>query len=232
MIEVQLEDFENFRAELLVQANSLLFNSGCGNFKKGEIKELAKDLVQETYLDFHKHHKDPFVTPAHLLNFIRICLYRKYLNMVNLKRASYNTFKDNNITSEVLESFKGDSIYEEFDTIPTFIKKLDETEKVIVFKLLEGYTQLEIAELLKCNSQVIVRRLVKIRKIYLNEKIVVTKKSNDKKVKQIDHNGVVVKVWDSGVIAADKLDLAASAISNCCHGKRLTHGGYKWSFVE
>lgn len=233
MIEVKLEDFEIYREDLLVQANGLLYNSGCGNFKKGEIKDLAKDIVQDTYLEFHKHHKDPFVTTAHLYNFIRMCLYRRYLNTVNLKRSSYNTFKDSNISDVILEGFEGDSTCEDFDRIPVFMKKLDDKQKYIVSKLIEGYTQLEIATQLGCQSHVVVKSMVDIRNIYLNKKIKKELFVKPKvKVKQIDHNGVSIKIWDSGMEAANELDLAASAISNCCKGKRLTHGGYKWEFVK
>ena len=91
---------------------------------------MAKDIVQETYLDFHNHYKDPFVTSAHLYNFIRICLYRKYLNSVNRKRSSYTTRKNNNITD--LDKY-GDimSIDENFDLTSSFLKKLNDNQKII-----------------------------------------------------------------------------------------------------
>lgn len=231
MIEVELSDFEFWRKDLLKYASSLLYTCGFGNFKKGEISELCKDIVQDTYLEFHKHHKDPFVSKEHLYNFIKLCLYRKYLNAVNLKRSSYNTNKDNNITEEVLNRIGELSICEDFDLIGSFLKKLNQEEKLIVMYLLEGYNQKEISELLKCNSQHIVRRLSYIRDVYEN-KVVLKEEYKGKKVEQIDHNGVIVQEWDSGLSAANKLDLSASAISNCCKGKRNSHGGFKWKFKE
>ena len=55
--------------------------------------------------------------------------------------------------------------------------------------------------------------------------------NEERKVVQLK-NGVVVKVWKSGQEAAETLKLLKSKISNCCHGKRKSHGGYEWKFYD
>lgn len=45
---------------------------------------------------------------------------------------------------------------------------------------------------------------------------------------QMDLNGTEIKKWDSMMIAADTLGLQVSHISNCCYGKRKTHGRFTW----
>lgn len=53
----------------------------------------------------------------------------------------------------------------------------------------------------------------------------------DTKVNQFNIDGTFIKEWDSGQLAATTLGLLKSKISNCCNGKRKTHGGFTWSFA-
>jgi DNA-directed RNA polymerase specialized sigma24 family protein len=235
MIEVKLEDFEKYRSDLNSYATNLLNKNGFGNFKKAEIPEIAKDIVQDTYLQFHKFNLDSFVSEFHLINYLRIALYRCYQNQVNFKRPSYNSLKDHNQTDSLENNIGTLKIEENFDFINAFSNKLSKKQKDILHSLLDGYTQKEIVDKFKLKHQVeISRELDNIRDIYLNKK---KEPSNpfvkpQKKIKQLDHNSVVIKIWDGVNEAADKLDLSASAISNCCNGKRLTHGNFKWEFVH
>jgi len=50
------------------------------------------------------------------------------------------------------------------------------------------------------------------------------------KVIQSTMDGIFIKTWESGQIAASELGLLKSKISNCCNGKRKSHGGFTWSF--
>jgi len=235
MIEVKLEDFENYRSELNSYATNLLNKNGYGNFKKGEIPDIAKDIVQDTYLQFHKFHSDPFVSEFHLRNYLRMALYRCYQNHVTFKRPSYTNLKNHNLTELLDDNFGNLSIEENFDFIKSFSKKLNPSQRNILQALIDGYTQKEIVKKFDLKHQIFVsRELFKIRDIYLNIK---REPKNPavkpmKQVKQIDHNGVVLKIWDGINDVAEKLDLSASAISNCCHGKRKTHGNFKWEFVK
>ena len=45
-------------------------------------------------------------------------------------------------------------------------------------------------------------------------------------------DGILIKIWESGQQAAFESGLLKSKISNCCNGKRKTHGGYTWEFQD
>lgn len=53
-----------------------------------------------------------------------------------------------------------------------------------------------------------------------------------KKVRQIDADGNVIKIWHSMSDAARELGLQVSNISNCCNGKIRSTGGYRWELVS
>lgn len=53
-----------------------------------------------------------------------------------------------------------------------------------------------------------------------------------KKVRQIDADGNVIKIWQSMSDAARGLGLQVSNISHCCKGKIGSTGGYKWELVS
>ena len=50
-------------------------------------------------------------------------------------------------------------------------------------------------------------------------------------VNQYSIEGVFIKNWVSGTKAALVLGLMQQKISNCCRGKRKTHGGFKWQYA-
>jgi hypothetical protein len=52
-----------------------------------------------------------------------------------------------------------------------------------------------------------------------------------KKVAQLDNDGQIIKIFDSISEATKYLNKTGSAISQVCHGDRLTAFGYKWKFV-
>ena len=70
MIIIELKDFEKYRPRLFRYALGLLKTRGSANTLYAEYEDKAKDIVQECYLAFHKHHKDPFVSDNHLFNFL------------------------------------------------------------------------------------------------------------------------------------------------------------------
>jgi hypothetical protein len=41
-----------------------------------------------------------------------------------------------------------------------------------------------------------------------------------------------IKEWDSAKAAADELGLVAAHITTVCQGKRKTHGGFGWAYLE
>jgi hypothetical protein len=53
-----------------------------------------------------------------------------------------------------------------------------------------------------------------------------------KVVDQFTFEGVFVKRWESQADAARGLGLQQAKISACCKGKRNSHGGFIWKFVE
>jgi hypothetical protein len=55
-----------------------------------------------------------------------------------------------------------------------------------------------------------------------------TKQKMFKKVKQIDANGKIVKIWDSLKEAADTLNISSSGISSACNKENKSYKNYKW----
>lgn len=51
------------------------------------------------------------------------------------------------------------------------------------------------------------------------------------KIKQIDDNGEVVKIWDNAEYAL-KEGFNSSHISKCCRGIRNKHSGFRWEYVD
>lgn len=52
----------------------------------------------------------------------------------------------------------------------------------------------------------------------------------EKKVKQIDLDGKVVKEWPSAAVAAVELELRENRIKAVCKGKAKSHGGFEWKY--
>jgi len=241
MIDIKLEDFEKYRPELLRYATGLLLSRGSANTKTSEITHKAKDIVQETYIVFHKHSSDNFVSENHLKNFVKMCLYRCYQSSIkqSLTLNKYSSLKTGDL--DILIDSDHPLLEPVFDESDVFKSILDEDESNVLNLMLEGFKQTEIALKVKMNENTVHFIVKSIKDKYLGKKI---SKANceksrvekivlnsQKMVNQIDHNGVVLKTWSSGAIAAYELDLSASAISYCCNGKRLTHGNFKWSFA-
>ena len=51
-----------------------------------------------------------------------------------------------------------------------------------------------------------------------------------KSVVQCDMDGNIIKVWDSVTQVSETLKICISHISNCCHNKRKSAGGFMWKF--
>ena len=51
-------------------------------------------------------------------------------------------------------------------------------------------------------------------------------------VEQLDKNNNVLNTFSSIKLAAETLDIDASAISKCCRGKHKTCGGFQWRYKE
>lgn len=240
MIKVELIDFEKYRPNLLRYASGLLRTKGFGNNKTGELDELAKDIVQNTYLSFHDCNKDAFVTESHLENFLKLVLYRRYSDSLKNTHGigRYTNKKLGDI--DYLDEGKHPFTQSEIDETNVFKALLSDDEQITLDYLLEGFNQKEIAKKMKIGVYAVSVLVKSMKDRYLGTKVsdkVIEETrvakivlNSQKPIKQIDHNGVVVKVWDAAVIAAQELDLAASAISNCCKGKRKTHGGFSWSY--
>jgi len=95
MIVIKLEDFEKHRSNLLRYAIGLLRTRGFSNHKQGELDELAKDIVQNTYLEFQTSNLNTFVTDQHFTSFLKLSLYHCYQKEVDFRRkgAQWILFK-------------------------------------------------------------------------------------------------------------------------------------------
>lgn len=143
---VKLEDFEGYRKDLLEYSSGLLRTRGFSNHKHAELDELSKDIVQNTYLRFHSHVDDYFVTKQHFWSFLKTCLYREYLDMLDFKRrgAQYMLFKLGEF--DQLDVTKHPKIEaHDFDYINGFKPYLTENQLSILNLLLEGYNKSEVA---------------------------------------------------------------------------------------
>lgn len=240
MIEVKLEDFEKYRANLTKYAKGLLYSKGFGNIKQDELIHKAKDIVQEAYLVFHFYPKDGFISQLHLKNFIKLCLYRSYQRSMNmgLNINKYDVYKEKELNK--LIDNEHPLVEEYYDETSLFKSLLTEEEVIVLDYKLSGYNQVEIALKLSKTEWIIADIIKSIRERYLGIKISkevieqnrvakIVEKSQ-KKVIQLDLEDKPIKTWVSGAIAAYELSLSASAISNCCKGKRKTHGNFKWKF--
>lgn len=59
---------------------------------------------------------------------------------------------------------------------------------------------------------------------------IIAGKSKRIPVLQYDKNGIFVKEWPCGKIAAETLKIDASGITACCKGKQKTSGKYIWKY--
>lgn len=169
MIVVELQDFEKYRKKLWRYALGLLRTRGSGNELFEELDEKAKDIVQDCYLRFHNHYQDAFVTENHLFNFLKLCLYRSYMESKNPKNRlqQYNILKDAETTSNLSEDRIPSSHIVEIkdrDLVEKFIDTLNSNQRNIVEQLLEGYSSVEIAEQKGVTKQAINSALNFIRK--------------------------------------------------------------------
>lgn len=58
------------------------------------------------------------------------------------------------------------------------------------------------------------------------------KKHKGKKVNQYDKNGVFIQTWNAMKHASDALNIDFSSIWHCCEGKRISCGGFIWSYAN
>lgn len=56
--------------------------------------------------------------------------------------------------------------------------------------------------------------------------------ANSKPVCMYSKDDTLLRIFDSAHCAEVELGISHSHISQCCHGKRTTTGGYKWSFAQ
>ena len=54
---------------------------------------------------------------------------------------------------------------------------------------------------------------------------------NSKKIRMLDKLCNVLRIFDSAHEAEKSLGISHSHISQCCHGTRLSSGGYCWEFA-
>ncbi len=168
MIDVKLEDFEKYRKSLLKQASNLLRNRGF-NFKSDLVKTLSEDIVQNTYIVFHSHSLNTYVSEDHLNNFLRSVIYKQYQNTVdhNRKGGQYILFKKGEF--DQLDVNKYDKVYtsEQFDIISNFKEKLTDLECQTLDYLIDGYSQVEISKELNKHVSTIQERVQIIKNKYI-----------------------------------------------------------------
>lgn len=164
--KVKLEDFEKYRPELTRYASGLLRTRGFGNNKPGELDELAKDIVQNTYLTFHNHVDDFYVSEFHLKNFLKMVLYNRYREQFNTKTNNYR-YTNGKVS---LQDWDGDhpiqQCLDEIDTVEKFVESLSVEQKYLVRKLLKGVTGSELAKHFNISRQAMNDRIKVIRNKY------------------------------------------------------------------
>lgn len=55
---------------------------------------------------------------------------------------------------------------------------------------------------------------------------------NSKKIKQLDLDNNLIKIWNSMSDVERELKIYVSSISSCCSGNQKTAGGFKWKFLK
>jgi DNA-directed RNA polymerase specialized sigma24 family protein len=261
MLDVKLEDFQLRRFKLLKYASSLLKGKGFVE-KQGELKAFSEDIVQNCYIKFHEYGLDCYVNEFHLDNFLNGLVYREFLHTIDINRrgAQYILLKKNLDDKGFIEPKQQSNVrnhIEEFDVSEAFKRSLLNNEVFVLEELLKGFSKAEISrdhniEIHKIKSVVnslrdkynqfnsikVLEKHEVVTKEYIGwsireknrvDKIIL---KNNKPIVQLGLDEVEIKSWDSAILAANELDLAASAISNCCKGKRMTHGGFKWKYKE
>nr|QBK85717.1 MAG: HNH endonuclease [Marseillevirus LCMAC101] len=58
------------------------------------------------------------------------------------------------------------------------------------------------------------------------------RKTNGKKINQIDKEGAIIKTWPSLLEASENLGIHSSGIHMACNGKIKTSGGYRWEYDQ
>ncbi len=231
------EIFEKYRSNLFNYALGLLKQRGSANTLYSEYEEKAKDIVQECYLAFHNSKKDIFVNETHLNNYLKVCLFRCYQSSVWFKNRvnQYSILKYGNLDVVNLDKTYGNNYNE--DEISDLKTKLTSVEVDILNYLIEGFKSCEIAIKLECSENSIGTKLRSIRNKYLEidaekEKIAKIVANSEKAIIQMDMEEVEIKRWQSAAICAKELNLAASAISNCCKGVRNSHKKFKFKYAD
>ena len=168
-IEVKLEDFEKYRLELTRYASGLLRTQGFGNNKIGELDALAKDIVQNTYLTFHNHANDSFVSEFHLSNFLKMVLYNRYREQFNLRSRSYKYTSNKTSIQDWNGEHPVDIVDDSKDIVSSvekFIPTLKEDYKNLIVELMSGKSGAEIAREQNVSRQTINEKLKVIRNKY------------------------------------------------------------------
>lgn len=242
MLECKLEDFDVFRPNLIKYAKNLLKTRSFSS-KEGELNELAKDCVQQVYIDFHVWGTNKYIDENHLKNFLNMLLYRQFTNMVDVNRkgAQYILFKDGNDNSFCKNEFEQLDITnhevpttDQFDLIQSFKDNLNRIECKVIDLLLEGYNQVEIAKQFDYTQSTVTGIVNKIRSIYTNGKSKKATRSKNCSIKLIkcDLENNELDVFNSAKEASRELGYDVSNICKCCSGKIKTYKGFKWKYKE
>lgn len=64
-----------------------------------------------------------------------------------------------------------------------------------------------------------------------NLKVIRTKQTNSKKIKQMTLEGTLIKIWDCTNDAAKTLNINQGNISNAATGRQKSAGGFKWEYL-
>lgn len=174
MLEVKLSDFENYKEELLKYARNLLKTRGFAK-KDGELVEFSKDVVQDVYIDFHLWGTSKYVDEKHLISFLKMVTYRKFLMLVDSRRKGaqqlmFVTNSDNSFFKDELKQLNI-NMYEkptayESDTLNSFKRYLKPRAIEVLDLLMEGYSQVEIGKKLEISEKYINRTVGIIREMY------------------------------------------------------------------
>jgi DNA-directed RNA polymerase specialized sigma24 family protein len=175
MIEVKLEDFEKYRTKLSTYALNLskTFSKVSNNIVIAYHKDKAKDIVQDTYLDFHSWVSSgrAFESEHYLFNFLKTSLYRRWTKTRNIKYKSAQFYKFTGsgvYDSEFIENLgnvrnNGENSLYQKDINEQLSNVLTDKQKLTLNLLLTGYSQIEIAKLTKVSKQSVNDMLKKIK---------------------------------------------------------------------
>lgn len=229
-MNVKLEDFEIYRERLKKYALGLI---RCLKFKREfsiEDEMNAEDIVQNTYLIFHKKEKNTvFENEFHLFSYLKLCLYNCYKQFISNKDyAMFEWLSHNNF--DIIKNRGEEIVIEETDKT---IEEIDLTnlQLNIVNRKLQGINNKTIAlELNVSESSVSSALKLAQNKILGTNKKIGGGEQETKAVIKCSILGEPIMEYNSIKEAANDNGLHSSAICRCLKGGSFSSGKFRWKY--